>query len=76
MGPVHASNHHIDHSLHQQEIDQELVDQLVSMVNRAHFVILVLAYRLLVSLSAEAQQSKEVVVAELLLLDLRMHASL
>jgi hypothetical protein len=30
------------------------------MVNRAHFVILVLAYRLLVSLSAEAQHAKEV----------------
>ncbi|KAK1664361.1 hypothetical protein QYE76_052520 [Lolium multiflorum] len=29
------------------------------MVNRAHFVILVLAYRLLVSLSAEAQHAKE-----------------
>uniref|UniRef100_A0A8R7TUN0 Subtilisin-like protease n=1 Tax=Triticum urartu TaxID=4572 RepID=A0A8R7TUN0_TRIUA len=29
------------------------------MVNRAHFVILVLAYRLLVSLSAEAQHTKE-----------------
>ena len=36
------------------------------MVNRAHFVILVLAYRLLVSLSAEAQHAKEV---ESLLLD-------
>jgi hypothetical protein len=30
------------------------------MVNRAHFVILVLAYRLLVSLSAEADHTKEV----------------
>lgn len=37
------------------------------MVNRAHFVILVLAYRLLVSLSAEAQHTKEVAaVVELL----------
>jgi hypothetical protein len=36
------------------------------MVNRAHFVILVLAYRLLVSLSAEAQHAKEVELSVLL----------
>ncbi|EMS53854.1 Cucumisin [Triticum urartu] len=46
-----------------KKLKNETRSEQGSMVNRAHFVILVLAYRLLVSLSAEAQHTKEAVRA-------------